>query len=77
MNEHRYVNNYEVMPDDIANALVKLVDFGNDTESENQAKDHLTDALYYLDAICQNKYNSDYFRTFYNVLATIADKSAF
>lgn len=74
MKEYRYINNYEITPDEIAKTLVKLADFGNDIESENQAATDLENALYYLDAIAQNEYNNDYFRTFYNVLAKITDK---
>ena len=72
-NDYRKVDGYEVHPLDITEKLVALANFGNDAESENQAKTDLENALYYLDTICQNSLNSDYFRTFYNVLAMITE----
>lgn len=68
-------NGYEVHPEDIAEKLTRLADFGNDTEAEERAKSDILDAVYHLDAICQNEYNADYFRTFYNVLARVAENN--
>jgi hypothetical protein len=65
---------YEIHPEDIAEKLTQLADFGNDTESEERAKKDLLDAIYYLDTLCQNENNSNYFRTFYNVLARITEE---
>lgn len=75
MKEYRKIDGFEVYPADIARQLVILADFGNDTEAEATAENQLIDALYHLDAVASNKYNSDYFRTLYNVLAMIAEKN--
>lgn len=72
-NDYRKVDGYEVHPLDITEKLVTLANFGNDTESANQAKEDIENAVYYLDTLCQNSLNFDYFRTFYNVLAMITE----
>lgn len=74
---YRKVDGYEVHPTDIVEKLLTLADLEITEEEKNIARDQLTDALYYLDGICENPHNYDYHRTFYNVLATIADKTAF
>ena len=74
-NNYRKIDGYEIHPADIAHRLVIMADFGNDTEAANTAEEHLTDALYHLDTVASNKYNNDYFRTFYNILAMITDKN--
>ena len=35
--------------------------------------DELQTALYHLKAVCENPYNSEYFRVFYDVLSSIAE----
>ena len=72
-------NNY---PEQIAEALLHAV--GHDENIENgegspeyeeytAEKNQLEDALYQLMAICQNPYNMDHYRTFYNVLDELTD----
>lgn len=72
--EYRKVDGYEVHPTDIAEKLLTLADLDITEEEKDIARDQLTDALYYLDCICENPMNNDYHRTFYNVLATITEK---
>lgn len=74
-NDYRKIDGYEIHPADIAHRLVIMADFGNDAEAANTAEEHLIDALYHLDTVASNKYNNDYFRTFYNILAMITDKN--
>ena len=72
--DYRIANGYEVTPEDITEKLMPLA-YLDITDEENEiARDQMTDALYHLDAICQNRYNDDKFRTLYNVLAHIADQ---
>ena len=72
--EYRKVNSYEVHPTDIVEKLLTLADLDITEEEKDIAREQLTDALYHLDAICENPHNCDYHRTFYNVLATITEK---
>jgi len=72
--EYRKVDGYEVYPTDIAEKLLTLADLEITEEEKDIAREQMTDALYHLDAICQNRYNDDKFRTLYNVLAHIADQ---
>ena len=63
-------------PDEIASALYKLAsdqDFNDYTETQRQEVEQITDCLYQLKAICENKYNNDYYRTFYKCLERITD----
>ncbi len=55
-------------PDDIAQALCKIVDVTSEAEIND-----CTEALYQLKAIAQNKYNSDYYRTLYAVLSKLME----
>lgn len=59
------MNNY---PDDIAQALCKMVGVTDETEIKD-----CTEALYQLHAIAQNEYNSDFYRTFYAVLSKLTE----
>lgn len=52
---------------DIAEKLVELSNLPDD----GQLKNELTDALYYLKAVAENPYNSDYHRVLFNVLLVI------
>ena len=60
-----------IEPGDIADVLI----IGEYAENGEADRDDLTDALYQLKAIAQNKYNSDYWRTLYKTLQNIALKS--
>lgn len=57
-------------PDDIAKTLAMFA--GEDGNAE--VVDDLTNAIYNLKAYAENKYNSDEWRTLYDVLLVIADK---
>lgn len=51
--------------------LAKDMDFADYEENEEQTKKDIENALYNLKAYAQNEYNSDYWRTFYNLLQLI------
>ena len=57
-------------PENVAEKLLELSNLTND-ESVEEIKNDLENALYHLSAIAENKYNKDYFRTFYNALLVI------
>ena len=57
---------------DIAEKLVELSNLPDD----GQLKNELTDALYYLKAVAENPYNSDYHRVLFNVLLVITDRKS-
>jgi len=72
-------NNY---PEEIAEALLHAV--GHDANIEDgegspeyaditAEKEDVVEALYHLKAVCENPYNKDYFRTFYNILDELRD----
>jgi hypothetical protein len=65
--------NYDYRPDEIANTLYELArDMDWDSEYEEDTKNELTEALTWLLGTCQNELNSEYFRTLYRTLDTIA-----
>lgn len=64
------VDDYEVYYGDIADNLLKLSGLQDDEEVSSE----LNDAMFDLYATCQNEYNRDCFRVFYNVLAIISNK---
>lgn len=60
-----------VYPGEIADAMIeksKDMDFLDYEESVEEEKEALENALYQLKAICENQYNNDYYRTFFNAL---------
>lgn len=57
--------------EEIATVLCRLSS-GNATVNDETMKD-TKEALYQLKAIASNEYNSDYYRTFWNVLQKITD----
>ena len=61
----------EYYPDDIAEALCRLAgeDFPEDYDSRNESP--YSEALYHLMAICENKYNNEYYRSFYRLLERV------
>lgn len=64
----------EKSPQEIAERLYELaedMDYMDYEDEEKQVKADIENALYYLKAIAQNKYNADYFRTFWNILQDI------
>lgn len=58
---------------DIAEKLVELSNLPDDGRLKNE----LTDALYYLKAVTENPYNSDYHRVLFNVLLAITGFECF
>lgn len=71
-NEYKKVDGYEIHPADIALAISKMQP-GTIKGLEEDLKE-LEEAIYQLDAICQNEYNKDFYRVLYNYLAHYADK---
>jgi len=65
-------------PWEIAAVLCRLADENfKDCDAcgqENPLLTNVTDALYQLMAVCENKYNSDYYRDFWMVLQDISEK---
>ena len=57
--------------EEIAIVLSKLAS-GNNTTDVETVKD-LIEVLYNLEAIANNEYNADYYRTFWNVLQKITN----
>lgn len=59
---------------DIAEKLYQLSceqDFSDYSETKEKEVAEIEQALCYLHTLCCNKYNNDYFRTFYNCLDRI------
>ena len=67
---------YNIDVEGIANVLYNMsidMDFSDyQEEKEKEIKD-IIEALYQLKAICENPYNSDFYRTFLFCLQRIAD----
>ena len=64
----------EKTPQEIAEKLIELakdLDFADYEETMEETTKELEDAIYQLKAMAQNKYNNDYWRTFYKVLQSI------
>lgn len=57
--------------EEIATVLSQLAS-GNNTTDVETVKD-LIEVLYNLEAIANNEYNADYYRTFWNVLQNITN----
>ena len=67
------MNDYiiEKSPQEIALALyehIKDMDYMDYEDEKESVLSDFENALYYLKAIAENKYNADYFRTFYKAL---------
>lgn len=62
----------EYYPEEIAAALMKLDGEAFVMEDEGRPESEYTECLYTLMAICENKYNNDYYRSFYRLLERIA-----
>lgn len=54
--------------EEIANVLCRL-----SSVVDAETVGDVTEAVYHLQAIASNEYNSDYYRTFWNVLQKITD----
>lgn len=61
--------NFRYHPEDIASALCGWVGSGP------EEREDVLSALYHLDSIRQNKYNPDYWRSFWKVLEDIVDST--
>lgn len=60
-----------VFPDEIADKMIENsadMDFLDYAETIESEREDIINALYQLKAICENPYNKDYYRTFYNAL---------
>ena len=61
-------------PREIAERIYELnsdMDLMDYEEEKEQELSDLENSLYYLKTICQNEYNSNYFRTFYKSLENL------
>ena len=61
----------EIYPEDIAEKMLQNasdMDSADYEETRESEKEDIVNALYQLKAICENPYNSDYYRTFFNAL---------
>lgn len=71
MKEYRKIDGYEVHPTDIAFAISKM---RPDTiNGINEDMTDLEEAIYQLDAICQNENNANFYRVLYQYLAKYTD----
>ena len=59
---------FDYYPDEIASAIIKATG-----ENSLDIISGCINALYQLQAICQNEYNSEYYRTFYKMLEKITN----
>ena len=57
---------FEYLPMEIAEALAKLANV-----TDKETIEDATGALYDIKAICENRYNSEYWRTFWKVLEAL------
>ena len=64
-----YKSHYYYSAEDIAETLINI------SGVTEEARTDLENAIYYITACAQNKYNSDSFRALYNTLQTIVDNS--
>ena len=68
------MDNYS--PDGMAENLYNLccdMDKSDYDDTKDKIISDITDAIYNIKAIAQNQYNSDYWRTFYSCLQSIAN----
>ena len=63
-------------PGEIAEAIFKAAS-DDDPEEHTKEIEEMTDALYQLKAISENKYNSEYYRTLYKYLYKLASVTEF
>lgn len=63
-------------PGEIAEAIFKAAS-DDDPEEYTKEIEEMTDALYQLKAIAENKYNSEYYRTLYKYLYKLASVTEF
>ena len=63
-------------PGEIAEAIFKAASDDDPVEHTKEIEE-MTDALYQLKAIAENKYNSEYYRTLYKYLYKLASVTEF
>lgn len=68
---NRITNNNLIYPEDIAYKLYEYLK-SKDICIGNKY-DQLSDCLFHLKAVCDNPFNNEYFRVFYDVLSSIAE----
>lgn len=61
---------FEYYPQDIAAALAEIA-----KETDPEIIENITGALYDLKAICENRYNKDYYRDMWRVLEKVAENT--
>ena len=61
----------EYYPEEIAAVLMNLAGEDFVMDDEGRPESEYTEALYTLLAICENKYNSEYYRSFYRLLERV------
>lgn len=61
----------EYYPEEIAAVLMNLAGEEFVMEDEGRPESEYTECLYTLMAICQNKYNNEYYRSFYRLLERV------
>ena len=64
----------EYYPEEIAVILMNLAGDSLDTESKDCSESDYIECISTLRAICQNKYNSEFYRRFYRLLERVAAK---
>ena len=67
-------------PDEIASALIELLDNDFDKVSDevtNIHRDDIIEGLYYIRTCAENDHNSSYFRALYNLLALVTQNYDF
>lgn len=69
----QYKENYYYSVEDIAEQLIEL----SNLDMSEELKEELENALSYLKAMAENKYNNDYYRVLYNVLLVITGNETF
>lgn len=61
----------EYYPEEIAAVLMNLAGEEFVMDDEGRPESEYTEALYTLLAICENKYNNEYYRSFYRLLERV------
>lgn len=60
---------FEYFPEEITEAVVKVTG-----ETDPEIINNCVGALYALKAICENRYNADYYRVFYKQLEKLTEE---
>ena len=66
---------FEYFPQEIAAALIDIAHVDDEpTEGNKTMYENTISALYDLKAICENRYNADYYRDFYKLLERVTEE---